>query len=185
MITRAAPIDALVGELVASFEANARATQVAGLLETYARAHRDWEPFALFTPGAYSRNLVERTRWFDLLVLCWDVGQASPIHNHEGQRCWMAVLDGRVEEAYFRTSPSARELVPGQVKVHAPGAVAYINDDIALHRVTPADGRRAISLHLYSLPFDACNIYDPVTGAVERKSLTLHSRRGKVLAPQT
>ena len=72
--------------------------EIARLLKDYSSSHDDWRPWALFDPASYTRNLVYRDERFELLILCWGAGQVSPIHNHEGQDCWMAVLDGETRE---------------------------------------------------------------------------------------
>ncbi len=30
----------------------------------------------------YTRNLIHKTELFELIAICWDIGQKSPIHNH-------------------------------------------------------------------------------------------------------
>ena len=39
----------------------------------------------------YTRNLIDRTPLYELMAICWEVGQASSVHNHRDQNCWMAV----------------------------------------------------------------------------------------------
>jgi cysteine dioxygenase len=174
------PITRLQNELTRQFQRDARGTEAAKLLADYARAHDDWRKFVDFDPDVYTRNLVARTEHFEMLVLCWGLGQESPIHNHAGQNCWMAVLDGEIEETQFGVAEEGRRvrLVAGQVKVFSPGRVAFINDDIALHRVRPTAGRSGISLHLYSKPIDVCNVYDERTGKVMQRQLVYHSIDG-------
>ena len=43
----------------------------------------------------YTRNLISSTTYFDLILLCWNGGQCSPIHAHAGSNCWLSVLKGR------------------------------------------------------------------------------------------
>ena len=88
-----APIEQLIHELSAEFESSSKAPAVPELLCRYGATHDDWRRYAHFADDHYTRNLVIRTEVFDLMLLCWDRGQQSPIHNHEGQRCWMAVLE--------------------------------------------------------------------------------------------
>lgn len=180
------PIARLQTELTRQFERDARGTEAARILSAYARGEDDWRRFVHFDPDVYTRNLVARNDHFEMLVLCWARGQESPIHNHAGQNCWMAVLDGEIEEVQFafaRTEPGAR-LVAGGSKTFVPGRVAFINDDIALHRVRPAAGGAGISLHLYSKPIDVCNLYDEHSGVVVQKRLSYHSIDGNRVAPR-
>lgn len=178
------PIAALQGALSLEFERDARGSRVAAILGEYASAHDDWRAFAHFAPDAYTRNLVGRGAWYELLVLCWDGGQTSPIHNHAGQNCWMAVLEGRIEEVQFHPADGAAggALRPGTSRTFEPGRVGFINDDIALHLVRPMHGRRGISLHLYSRPIETCNVYDEATGCVLPRKLAYHSIGGRVVA---
>lgn len=178
-----AQLDDLVDALRREFEGEARGKVVASLLGDYANDADDWTSFAFFRAEHYTRNLVERNEHFELLILCWDVGQESPIHDHEGQDCWMGVLDGRLEELRYDT-PAEGERGPLPVRSAATfgrGEVAFIRDDIGLHLVRGDGGRRAASLHLYAAPFDACNIYCPNTGEITRKQLSYHSRRGQLV----
>ena len=171
---------ALEEPLMRDFERDPKGAGVARILSDYARANADWRDFALFDAATYTRNLITRNAWFEMLLLCWNHGQSSPIHNHAGQNCWMAVLDGEIEEQQF-DSPCADPsecAVRGAPRVFVPGKVAYINDDIALHRVRPRAGQVGVSLHVYSRPIDVCNVYDESTGSVVQKSLSYHSVRG-------
>jgi cysteine dioxygenase len=180
-------LDALVRSLHDEFLDPARRPRIAELLGDYARAHRDWREFALFSDEHYTRNLVAREPRFELMILCWGEGQESPIHNHEGQDCWMAVLDGVIEEVRY---PMPADGGPGPIqakgaKTFAAGEVAFIRDEMGLHLVRPARARAAagVTLHLYSAPYDECNCYCPDTGQVTRRKLGHHSVRGQLLSP--
>lgn len=178
------PIRELEKALLAEFERDRKGTRVAQILAEYAATHADWREFALFDDGIYTRNLVGRNEQFEMLVLCWNVGQTSPIHNHAGQNCWMAVLQGEIEEVQFAAPRPGHvgQLVPSSSRRFRPGKVAFINDDIALHLVRPCAGERGTSLHLYSRPIDSCNVYDETTGRVVSRKLAYHSVRGERLA---
>ena len=182
---RTEALDALVEALAREFRGEgASGARIAELLARYAERHDDWKAFALFAEDGYTRNLVARQDDFELLVLCWGPGHESPIHNHEGQDCWMGVLEGDVEEVRYVTPERVRPgpLEPRSSRVFPKGQVAFIRDDIALHLVRGARGGRAVSLHLYAAPYDACNCYCPETGAITRTRFTNHSVRGKLCA---
>jgi cysteine dioxygenase len=171
------PIAILVDELLASFRRDERGPDAARALGGYAREHEDWRRFACFDPALYTRNLVARNEQFEMLVLCWSAGQESPIHDHAGQHCFMAVLEGQIEELQYALPAGGG---PGRLRLTTRrtlerGQVAYIHDRIALHKVRPAGGRPAVSLHLYSRPIDVCQVYDEETGAVLSKQLIYHS----------
>lgn len=179
-------LDDLVRSLHDELRGSARGARVAELLGAYSSEHSDWREYAFFASETYTRNLVAREERFELMILCWGKGQESPIHNHEGQDCWMAVLEGEIEEVGFPT-PSGRDpgpLHPRGSRVFRPGQVAFIRDEIGLHLVRPArSDSQGVTLHLYSAPYDECNCYCPDTGRVSRRRLVHHSVRGQLLAP--
>ena len=172
------PIQALVQDLKDAFRDQEAGGHITSLLATYARAHDDWRPLALPDPTRYTRNLVEINDDYELLLLYWTGGQRSPIHNHEGQNCWMAVLEGPVEEANFAFPTCHGPLDVGPVKTFQPGQVAYIRDEVGLHEVRTVGEQDAVSLHLYSKPYGECNCYCPETGAITRTQLSYYSVRG-------
>lgn len=175
------PIESLRHELLKEFERDPRGARVARILGEYAESHDDWKLYAMFDGTCYTRNLVERNEHYEMLVLCWNVGQQSPIHNHAGQNCWMGVLEGEIEETLFTPSIESGEgpLIEGKSRVYTRGRVGFINDDVALHRVRPVPGQRGISLHLYSKPIDECLVYDEATGRVVASRLVYHSVDGE------
>ena len=173
------PLIELCEALDETLRQDPRGAAVPALLEAYAKTQTDWEPFKNFVEGSYTRSLVRRTEDYELLVLSWGAGEESPVHNHMGQRCWMAVLDGEVEEVHFKRSEDGPgPLVEGPRKRFPKGNVAFINDEIALHLVRGAEGKAAVSLHLYSKPYDICLVYDPLTGAESAKTLKYDRTEG-------
>jgi cysteine dioxygenase len=179
-------LDRLVRALDAEFEREPRGSRVIELLGEYARREDDWREYALCSPASYTRNLIERLERFELMVLCWGSGQESPIHNHEGQDCWMAVLEGAMEELRYPWPDPGRRgpLLPRGSMTFLAGQVGFIRDEIGLHLIRPAGvGTSGVTLHLYAAPYDECNCYSPETGAVTRRKLSHHSIRGRLLAP--
>lgn len=170
----------LVKEIEQELLRDARGPRLVDLVGRYAREQDDWRDFALFDERVYARNLVHCGELFELLVICWNAGQKSPIHNHQGQRCWMAVLDGGIEETLFRLPEGARggPLVTGASKTFDAGEVAFITDEIALHQISGANDRRAVTLHLYSRPIRQCQVYDRESGEITLRELAYYSVGG-------
>ena len=54
-------------------------------------------PYLNWDRQHYTRNLIDRTALYELMAICWEVGQASSVHNHRDQNCWMAVPIGRLQ----------------------------------------------------------------------------------------
>jgi cysteine dioxygenase len=125
------------------------------------------DPYLYFCTEHYTRNLIQKTPLYELLAICWDSGQKSPIHNHANQRCWMAIAYGRVQVQNFRMlrrDPANHycELEPTTNFIIDAERPAEVDPEEPIHSVAnPGSfGSRAVTLHIYSRPFDTCEIYD-------------------------
>lgn len=86
------------------------------------------------------------------VMIVWNQGKGSPIHDHANAHCIMRVLEGRLNETvYGMPEPEAAHNSPLSVKkntTYQEKEVAYISDKIGLHRVSNPDSENvAISLH--------------------------------------
>src|SRR5207245_4075856 len=63
----------------------------------------------------YTRNLIDKTPLYELVAICWEVGQVSSVHNHRDQNCWMAVPIGRLLVENFRVL--AQDLDAGKCRL--------------------------------------------------------------------
>jgi cysteine dioxygenase len=136
---------------------------------------RDYQDYVHFDSSTnYTRNLVSTDHeTYTLLLLCWNPGRSSPIHDHPCDGCWMRALQGRVRETRYRatssdsTSSSSSlggeqeqdHLVCTQDKVYSNGLV-FIKDSQGFHKIGNPDATiPAITMHLYSPPFESCKIW--------------------------
>src|SRR6267142_1474242 len=58
-------------------------------------------PFLRFSSDHYVRNLMYAGPSYQALVLCWQSGQRSPIHDHSGSSCGVKVIRGVATETTF------------------------------------------------------------------------------------
>jgi cysteine dioxygenase len=134
----------------------------------------------------YTRNLIDKTPLYELVAICWEVGQASSVHNHRDQNCWMAVPIGRLQVENFRVlhqdlDAGRCQLEPAdtvEMNVAHPCAVDPLEP---VHRVlNPRHfDQRAVSLHVYSRPFDTCVVYSPEQGTCGEIRLHYTTEYGK------
>ena len=143
-------------------------------------------PYLTWDRQHYTRNLIDKTPLYELLAICWEVGQSSSVHNHRDQNCWMAVPIGRLlvenfhvvheDTALGTCSIKATEIV--EMNISHPCAV----DPLApVHRVlNPREfNQRAVSLHVYSRPFDTCVVYSAEQGTCGEIQLRYSTEYGK------
>jgi cysteine dioxygenase len=143
-------------------------------------------PYLTWDRQHYTRNLIDRRQFYELLAICWEVGQASSVHNHRGQNCWMAVPIGRLQVENFhllhedvatgRCKLEPKDLI--EMNVAEPCAVDPADP---VHRVfNPREfNQRAVSLHVYSRPFDTCVVYSPEQGTCGEIRLHFNTEYGK------
>lgn len=147
------------------------------------------EPYLYFSSGHYTRNLIHRTHLFELLAICWESGQKSAIHNHRDQRCWMAAAYGKVQVRNFKlirkdAATHFCELEADTLFLIAPDRPQQVDPDEPIHQViNPASfASRAVTLHIYSKPFDTCEVYDPKEGRYKDVPLVNTSEFGELRA---
>lgn len=130
----------------------------------------DLEQFASWDKDHYTRNCISRTDRYELILLCWGIGQDTPIHCHGGKECWVKMISGTIREKRF-DSENFRPEYPDDVAIMRPGDISYMNDDIGFHSLHQEGDERAMSLHLYVSPIESCRIFDPETKTFSQKQL--------------
>ena len=198
MPARSVTVEELVELLRAAEGAPITSDRIAGILEEVEIDEASLRPFVRYADDHYTRNLIHRDRWFDVMTLCWQPGQGTPVHTHNGQLGWAKVLRGAIEcteYAWLGCDRPENQDVAGldclaggaQVKLdaHAPvvavpgGAVGRVTRRKTIHALgVPRDCKeRSVSLHVYSLPFDSCVTFDLARGACWRRNLSFDSKR--------
>src|SRR5438477_10832872 len=148
------------------------------------------QPYLHFSPRRYTRNLIYRDEIFELVALCWEPQTQSPIHNHSGQLCWLSIQRGALRLENFNSldgpGPGSNiRLVPnGGIDRACEGALDLQQGDNAIHRVSNPFDERAISLHVYSRPFDTCIAYNPEECSAREMRLQYYSVDGKLVKEQ-
>lgn len=124
------------------------------------------EKYCFFSKGNYTRNLVFRNALFECMTLCWDMGQHSRIHNHRGQNCWMSAPIGRLRIQNYRVdhrdaAKGTCHIVPTERYDLDAAHPTYVNPMEPVHEVMNLEefSQRAVSIHIYSKPFDTCEVY--------------------------
>ena len=143
-------------------------------------------PYLTWDRQHYTRNLIDRTSLYELMAICWEVGQASSVHNHRDQNCWMAVPIGRLHVENFHlvhqnVEAGVCQLEPlNTVEMNVAQPCAVDPADPVHRVVNPREfNQRAVSLHVYSRPFDTCVVYAPEQGTCGEIKLHFTTEYGK------
>jgi len=186
-VAKQVSIQDFVGELQKFPEAAFRETEsIRSFLQNMPVNADSLSPYLTWDRQHYTRNLIDKTPLYELVAICWEVGQASSVHNHRDQNCWMAVPIGRLQVENFRVihqdlNAGRCQLEPAdtvEMNVTHPCAVDPLQP---VHRVlNPRHfNKRAVSLHVYSRPFDTCVVYSPEQGTCGEIRLHYSTEYGK------
>ncbi len=135
----------------------------------------------------YTRNLIYKDARFELMVLCWNKGQVSRIHNHADQMCWMTVPVGKLRGQNFRAAEI--DELKGFCRLEETDnfdlsdcLTAKVELEEPIHQILnlPEFDERAVSLHIYSKPFDKCLSYCRDTNRFAEVPLFYTSIAGKL-----
>ena len=145
-------------------------------------------PYLSWDRQHYTRNLIDKTQLYELVAVCWEVGQSSSVHNHRDQNCWMAAPIGKLQVENFRVEFQDAEA--GKCRLVASNTVELsitnpcaVDPKEPVHRViNPREAnQRAVTLHVYSRPFDTCMVYSPELGTCGDIRLHYNTAFGKAV----
>ena len=163
-----------------------RTDQIIHFLEKTQVASDSLTQYLTWDRQHYTRNLVDKTSLYELVAICWEVGQASSVHNHRDQNCWMAVPIGKLLVQNYRVVSQSLEegtcqLEPAETVEMNPTQPCAVNPLEPAHRVfNPREfNQKAVSMHVYSRPFDTCVVYSPDQGTCGEIKLHYTTEYGK------
>ena len=132
--------------------------------------------FRILDSNLYTRNLVYRDKSFELMLICWPPNAETPIHGHEGEKCWSKVEEGKLRiSEYIEKSRDPLLLEKTEERDCKPG---YLDGPAKIHSVKNISIDFSTSLHLYAKPYDACDTYDLKNNKMGRKYLKYYSIDG-------
>ena len=144
-------------------------------------------PYLFYATSHYTRNLIYKCKLFEVMAICWNIGQVSRIHNHRDQNCWMSAPIGRLRVQNFRVNERDAALgtchiLPTDIYDMDAAHPAYVNPLEPVHQVLnlPEFNQRAVSIHIYSKPFDTCEVYQREKGTYADVPLHYTSEYGKL-----
>jgi cysteine dioxygenase len=152
--------------------------EVQNFLQQCALGREELGPYLFFDSAQYTRNLIHNSQEFELLAICWQPGQEAPVHGHEGERCWSRVEKGKLRFTNY-LERSAADSFDLKVLSTSVGTRGHVDGPADIHKVENPFQESAVSLHLYSRPFSACDIYDLENRMKVRKTLGYFSKYGE------
>ena len=116
-------------------------------------------PHALFSERRYARNLIYKDREFEIMIMCWNAGQRSSIHDHAGSLGGLKILEGELTESLFERA--ANGMIKSLISVDYAIDETRVEETSLIHQISnlQAGNGTAVSLHIYIPPLIRMNIY--------------------------
>lgn len=143
--------------------------------------------YFFWSKNFYTRNLIFKDERFEIMAICWEKGQVSRVHNHWEQKCWMMVPVGKLRGQNFRVI--GMDEAAGFCKLEETDQfdlsdclAAKVELEEPIHQVLnlPEFDERAVSLHIYSKPYDRCLSYCRQTDTFKEVPLFYTSIGGRL-----
>lgn len=80
---------------------------------------------------------------FETILICWDDGSESKIHDHPENGCILQLLNGCLEEYLYDSNLKLQK-----ISTFNSGDISYMENSIGYHKIKCIN--KAISLHIYS-----------------------------------
>jgi predicted metal-dependent enzyme (double-stranded beta helix superfamily) len=109
-----------------------------------------------FDSAQYVRHPVLLWDDWEVMIIGWESGQFTPVHDHRGVLGGMAMLSGSLLEERFMTPGLVPRLADSRIRPE--GDLCDIGP-ATLHRLIPKTPR-AVSLHIYRPPLRMMGIWD-------------------------
>ncbi|MBL8171622.1 MAG: cysteine dioxygenase family protein [Acidobacteria bacterium] len=159
-------------------------------------------PYVLFDDKFYTRNMIYRDDLFEVMTICWQPGQKTAVHTHNGQLCWMIPQRGNLGVVDYKWlgcdhpehqnvvgidclagSENTKLQVLHEIEACAGGPVMTADKLQTIHRLynLSETTERAVSVHIYSRPIDSCVAFDMEGRRCYRRQLAYFSKYGELV----
>ena len=156
--------------------------------------------YLYFDKKFYTRNLIYRDHLIEVMTICWEPGQRTAVHTHNGQLCWMVPQRGNLKVVDYKwlgcDHPEKQNVVGmdclagsdkiqldrvREVDAYAGGPVLTADKLQTIHQLFNEETKeRAVTIHIYSRPIDSCVAFDMEKAKCYRRELAYFSRYGEI-----
>mgnify|MGYP005844115779 CR=1 FL=1 len=136
----------------------------------------EWKKYCHWEKADYSRNCLSSCDSYELLLLCWQTGQTSPIHNFDFQEGWIKVLSGELKIESYVLDRDKKEAQLKDTVLLGSGESTYLNDRMGFHRVLNSNSGNTASLHLNIARVEQWEVFDPEKKIIQTVKPKIHSQ---------
>lgn len=139
----------------------------------------DFIPAEFLKPaeGCYARRLLHRDPMdrYTVLVMVWDKGQGTALHDHAGVWCVECVYRGHIDVVSYSldAEPTDESLLyqftPEKKIVAGIGDAGALIPPFEYHTIANADETPAVTIHVYGGELTWCHAFMPEEGGFRRE----------------
>lgn len=153
-----------IGELVRELLRVPEPQCFGAVLARYTFPSHDLLPYLRWNQRHYTRSCVVRNDRFELLVVCFEAGQRTSIHDYDSEIAWIHPLMGEMVEERFCKDDGT--LVLESTTRLVTGRMGSLTREDSIHRFSAPGPGRSITLNLYAPAMSQWRVYDEGTGVM-------------------
>lgn len=135
----------------------------------------EWETSCNFSKKNYTRNCLSCCEEYELLLMCWNKDQGSPIHSYQSQESWLKVLRGELTIDTYQVNKSDKTAVKTNSLVIKEGEFIYLNDNMGFHSIRNSGTEATASLHLHVDRITEWEVFNESTQSINKQIPTYDS----------
>lgn len=139
-------------------------SDICGWLAEARITNEEIEPYRRFSKEKYTRNLIFRNDFAEVLVLGWIPGQESLIHDHDGSHGVVRVFEGSICETKFYWDED-RKIRAGMKSEAGCGMMTAVGEP-DIHHLKNTSAQNSLTVHIYAPPLKKLHIYEEGSGEV-------------------
>ena len=135
-------------DLINALKAKAINESYSTILNEIQFSFKDIEHLCFWDSDNYSKISIEKGELYELVLICWEKEQQSPIHGHNLDEAWSYILKGELTEEIYLSAEENSEL--DSTNILSTKKISCIKrDSKKVHRLINSYNGRSVSLHLY------------------------------------
>jgi len=138
-----------------------------------------FKDYLFFDQPKYTRNLVSCNDQYELMILCWEPGQETPIHDHGESEGYLLLLQGSLTEQIYHQNEKKTSLTLVKEQTLSSGEASVINESVGYHKLANKSKERVVSFHLYYKPIKKFFVYNERNLNRLQKTCSFYSIHGK------
>lgn len=148
-----------VDELIEVLEKKSSKNNYLEIMESIDIPIREFEKYYSWKRDGYARNCLIKTDDFELLLICYEKDQETPIHDFDSKQAWVHTIQGKLKEERFRISKDGNSLERLSAMTLGADDFSFMSH-VGIHRYKNIFESRSVTLNLYCEPIEQWTQYD-------------------------